>query len=143
MSSDTFYPAEGGHREAGERVPTGSDRSVSGEVDLIARGMRWEDCEALIKEACAQAGVAWGEDEKPQSIAINVMMRVANAAHKAGFELGKERMTEARERAAALAERPDLQPLHNLLYLAQRQTSLAAMQRVVSEARLELSKLKG
>ncbi len=101
MSSDTFYPAEGGHREAGERVATGSDRRVNSDVDLIARGMRWEDCEALMKEACAQAGVAWGEDEKPQSIAINVMMRVANAAHKAGFELGKKRMAAARDQQDA------------------------------------------
>lgn len=136
MSSDTFYPAEGGHREAGERV-------LTGEVDLIARGMAWTECEVLMKEACAQAGVAWGEDEKPQSIAINVMMRVANAAHKAGFELGKKRMAAARDRVVVPTERPDLQGLHNLLYLAQRQAPLAAMQRIVGEARLELSKLKG
>lgn len=37
---------------------------------------------------------------------------------------------------------PDLQPLHNLLYLAQRQDSLAAMQRIVGEARLELAKVR-
>lgn len=43
---------------------------------------------------------------------------------------------------AAPAQMPDLQPLHNLLYLAQRQTSLVAMQRVVSEARLDLAKVR-
>lgn len=43
---------------------------------------------------------------------------------------------------AAPAQMPDLQPLHNLLYLAQRQTSLGAMQRVVSEARLDLAKVR-
>jgi hypothetical protein len=49
------------------------------------------------------------------------------------------------ETAAALRAAPpmpDLQDLHNLLYLAQRQTSLPAMKRVVGQARLELAKVR-
>lgn len=77
-----------------------ADSPPSPEVDLIARGMRWEECEALMKEACAQAGVQWDEEKEPQSIAINVMQRLANAAHKVGFTLGKERMAAARKQGA-------------------------------------------
>lgn len=44
--------------------------------------------------------------------------------------------------AAGAVAGPDLQPLHNLLYLAQRQTSLGAMRCVVGEARLELAKVR-
>lgn len=46
------------------------------------------------------------------------------------------------DKVGSAAAAPDLQPLHNLLYLAQRQTSKEAMQRVVGEARLELAKLR-
>lgn len=73
-----------------------ADSQPAPDVDLIARGMRWEECEALMKEACAQAGVQWDEEKEPQSIAINVMQRLANAAHKVGFKLGLERMAAAR-----------------------------------------------
>ena len=42
----------------------------------------------------------------------------------------------------APAAGPDLQPLHNLLYLAQRQNSLGAMRCAITEARLELAKVR-
>lgn len=79
------------------------------EVDLIARGMHWKECETLMKEACAQEGVQWDDEKEPQSIAINVMMRLANAAHKAGFTLGKERMAAA-ARAAPQPATADAAP---------------------------------
>lgn len=69
------------------------------EVDLIARGMSWADTMTHMKEACAQSGVPWNEDTQPKSLVINVMQRVANAAHKTGFLLGLER--------AALASRSE------------------------------------
>lgn len=60
--------------------------------DLIARGMSWDDTEKLMREACAQAGVQWDDEKEPQSIAINVMQRLANAAHKVGFKLALEHL---------------------------------------------------
>ncbi len=45
-------------------------------------------------------------------------------------------------KTAAPAQMPDLQPLHNLLYLAQRQNALGAMRCAVTEARLELAKVR-
>ena len=45
-------------------------------------------------------------------------------------------------KTAAPAQIPDLQPLHNLLYLAQRQNSLGAMRCAITEARLELAKVR-
>lgn len=45
-------------------------------------------------------------------------------------------------KTAAPAQMPDLQPLHNLLYLAQRQNSLGAMRCAITEARLELAKVR-
>lgn len=63
-------------------------------VDLVARGMSWNDTEALMKEACAQAGIKWGENDQPTGLAINVMQRLANMAHKAGFTLAIERAAE-------------------------------------------------
>lgn len=82
--------------------PKGQKPSRLGEegVDLIARGMTWNDTEALMKEACAQAGIKWGENDEPSSLAINVMQRLANAAHKVGFTLGVERMRAAKTPAA-------------------------------------------
>lgn len=76
-------------------TPTKPASSHNPDVDLIARGMGWDQTEALMKEACAEAGVEWGEEKKPQSIAINVMQRLANKAHKVGFTLGMERILES------------------------------------------------
>lgn len=45
-------------------------------------------------------------------------------------------------KTAAPAQMPDLQPLHNLLYLAQRQNALDAMRCAITEARLELAKVR-
>ena len=65
------------------------------EVDLVARGLGWDDCEVLIKEACDQAGVHVSDDPDVNGTAINVLQRLANAAHKVGFKLGMERMAAA------------------------------------------------
>lgn len=46
------------------------------------------------------------------------------------------------DKPATPAQMPDLQPLHNLLYLAQRQNSLGAMRCAITEARLELAKVR-
>lgn len=101
-----------------------ADSQPAPDVDLIARGMRWEECEALMKEACAQAGVQWDEEKEPQSIAINVMQRLANAAHKVGFTLGKERMAAARTPAdSALDDARLSQAARDVLAERQRQIS--------------------
>jgi hypothetical protein len=78
----------------GEEVPKTCQEP---DTDLTARGMLWEDCQALMKQACAEAGVEWGEEKKPKSIAINVMQRLANSAHKAGFKLALERVAAAKQ----------------------------------------------
>lgn len=63
-------------------------------LDAVARGVGWAECETLMREACEQAGVEWGEEKKPQPIAINVMQRLANNAHKEGYKLAIKRSAE-------------------------------------------------
>lgn len=115
MVADWEMPAEF-VREAIEELATpqsgqGTKAPIDGAVaqdkpDLIARGMSWVDAEALMREACAQAGVTWDDDKQPQDIAINVMQRLANAAHKAGFKLALARSAlAARSTDGAVAQR--------------------------------------
>lgn len=98
------YKASGAFQGFRDLAQAPASPSADKEVDLIARGLGWEECEALMKEACDQAGVQWDAEERPQSIAINVMQRLANDAHKVGFKLGLERMASARTPADSVRE---------------------------------------
>lgn len=98
------YKASGAFQGFRNLAQAPASTSADKEVDLIARGLGWEECEALMKEACDQAGVQWDAEERPQSTAINVMQRLANSAHKVGFKLGLERMASARTPADSVLE---------------------------------------
>jgi hypothetical protein len=58
------------------------------------------------------------------------------------FHQTMQRFASLTKQPAPDAAMPDLQDLHNLLYLAQRQNSLGAMRSAVGAARLELSKVR-
>lgn len=68
---------------------------MSKEIDLIARGMRWADAQALIETAMEQAGIDAEGRAEIQPLGWNICHRTATAAHKAGFTLGMERMKES------------------------------------------------
>lgn len=83
--------------------------------DLVARGMGWEETVKTCREGVEQAGFSW---DKVSPMALNIMQRVANAAHKAGFELGKQR---------ALAAVPKQDAHHARLYRFLRESTPLAM----------------
>jgi len=64
------------------------------EVDLIARGLTHGDSKKLIEQCALEAGMDTADWDSPA--AWNICHRIANAAHKAGFNLALERVpTEA------------------------------------------------
>lgn len=64
------------------------------EIDLTHRGMAWQEADQLIRECIAQAGLSWGN---PKPMTVNILHRVANAAHRAGFSLVLKRLSCAPE----------------------------------------------
>ena len=78
------------------------------EVDLVARGMGWDQTVSMIREAFEQAGVPWTDEsgKEPKAIVINIMQRLANSAHKAGFRLALERSAAAAAAAAVSTSEP-------------------------------------
>lgn len=80
-----------------DAVPTNAHDVAPAEVDLVARGMGWDQTVSMIREAFEQAGVPWTDasGKEPKAIVINIMQRLANSAHKAGFKLAVERSAAA------------------------------------------------
>ncbi len=61
-------------------------------VDMVARGPKWDDADAMIRECAEQAGIGWGN---PKPLLVNLLHRVATASHKAGFTLARDRLCAA------------------------------------------------
>lgn len=104
-----------------QAAPAEGDWIDADDVDTLARQL-----DAALN---GEAGAA------KQASLCDVVAQVEQASRKLGRPL-------LAAPAAGAVVGPDLQPLHNLLYLAQRQNSLGAMRCAITEARLELAKVR-
>lgn len=64
-------------------------KAIQGEADdKIARGCTFEEAMKIMRKAVAESGHDWN---KVSAMAMNIFHRAIQAAHKAGFNAGKEK----------------------------------------------------